>query len=110
MEASSAINIDGYERAASSNFRLSRFSIFVDIVRSIPTSDRPLRILDIGGVEAYWTDKRHLIDRRTEITLINLEGGRASTEGFVFRRGNACHMPEFADNSFDVIHSNSVIE
>lgn len=110
IEVSQAIEYSGYEKAASSSFRLARFSIFLDLVSSIPGTERPLRILDIGGVEAYWSDKRHLMARPAEITLLNLDGGGPPKAGFTFCRGNACHMPEFADDSFDVIHSNSVIE
>ena len=72
--------------------------------------DRPLRILDLGGVEAYWSDKRKLIARPVEVTLVNLDDRQPAKPGFVFLQGNACHMPEFVDNSFDVVHSNSVIE
>ncbi len=110
MAISPAVEINGYERAALSSFRLARFTVFLDLINSIPTMDRPLRILDVGGVEAYWSDKRELIARPVEITLINLDGQTGAKPGFAFMRGNACHMPEFPDNSFDVIHSNSVIE
>lgn len=110
MATSPAVEMDGYEKAASSSFRLARFSIFLDLIHAIPLIDRPLRILDVGGEEAYWRDKRNLIARPVEITLLNLEGGSPATPGFAFLQGDACHMPEFADNSFDVIHSNSVIE
>jgi Methyltransferase domain len=111
MAMSPAVEISGYEKAASSNFRLARFSVFLDLINSIPVTDRPLRILDVGGVEAYWWDKRKLIARPVDITLVNLDGGQpAAKPGFAFLQGNACHLPEFADNSFDVIHSNSVIE
>ncbi|MGY4326437.1 hypothetical protein ACVWWG_000851 [Bradyrhizobium sp. LB7.2] len=111
MATSPAIEIGGYERAASSSFRLARFSIFLDLINSIPTMGRALRILDVGGVESYWKDKRKLIGRPVEITLVNLDDAQpAAQPGFIFLHGNACHMPEFANNSFDVIHSNSVIE
>jgi hypothetical protein len=110
MASSPAVEIGGYEKAASSNFRLARFSLFVDLINSIPVMERPLRILDVGGVEAYWNDKRKLIDRPLEITLINLDRESITKPEFVSLRGNACHMPEFPDNSFDVVHSNSVIE
>jgi Methyltransferase domain len=111
MAISPAIDVDGYEKAASSSFRQTRFSIFLDLLNSILVMDRPLRILDVGGVEAYWRDKRKLIVRPVELTLINLDVRQPEAKpGFVFLQGNACSMPEFADNSFDVIHSNSVIE
>jgi len=101
---------DGYERAATSKFRLARFGLFLDVINSIPVTDRPLRILDVGGVESYWQDKRSLISRPTEITLANLDDRTATRPGFVSLRANACNMREFADSSFDVVHSNSVIE
>ncbi|WP_225187533.1 methyltransferase domain-containing protein [Bradyrhizobium sp. IC3195] len=110
MVRSTAAEIGGYEKAASSSFRLARFSLFVDLVASIPKIDRPLRILDVGGVEVYWKDKRHLIPRHIEITSVNLTSEPFVKPGFISLRANACHMPEFADNSFDVVHSNSVIE
>lgn len=110
MTISSAPELSGYEKAARSSFRLARFSAFLNLINSIPVMDRPLRILDVGGVEAYWGDKKRLIGRPVEITLVNLDGKQPVNPGFVFLRGNACHMPEFPDNSFDVIHSNSVIE
>jgi hypothetical protein len=110
MVSTPAVELGGYEKAASSSFRLARFSLFIDLINSISIADRPLRILDVGGVEAYWNDKRRLIGRPVEITSINLDGELISKPGFVSVRGNACHMPQFPDNSFDVIHSNSVIE
>src|SRR5258707_15492573 len=109
MATSPVVEIGGYERAAASSFRLARFSVFLDLINSIPMMDRPLRILDVGGVEAYWRDKRELIARPVEITLFNLDGGNSQpSQDLLFMQGNACQMPEFANNSFDVIHSNSV--
>ncbi len=110
MAISPASELEGYERAARTSFRLARFSVFLDLINSIPIKNRALRILDVGGVEAYWLDKKQLITRPVEITVINLDSPQTSKTGFIFQRGNACHMPEFADNSFDVVHSNSVIE
>src|ERR1043166_7832528 len=81
--------IDGYEAVASSSFMLALFSVFLDLISSIPLMDRPLRILDVGGVEAYWSDKRKLIARPTEITLVNLDREPPSTKpGFVYLKGN----------------------
>jgi hypothetical protein len=76
----------------------------------MPSTERPLRILDVGGVEAYWYDKINLIARPVEITTLNIDAPKAVREGFVSVEGDACHMPQFADQSFDVVHSNSVIE
>lgn len=110
MANSTTVEVSGYEKAAASSFRLARFALFVDLINKIPSMNRPLRILDVGGVESYWNDKRGLISRPVEITLINLDCEPATGPIFRSIRGNGCHMPELADNSFDVVHSNSVIE
>jgi len=69
-------------------------------------------ILDLGGTETYWNifDDRFLRDRNCRITLLN----RNKTElrnPAVFKAvvGDACAV-DAADNSFDIVHSNSVIE
>ena len=102
--------VSGEALTVNSGFRLKRFATFLDVIGSIPSSSRPLRILDVGGVEAYWDDKHDLIDRPFEVTLLNTGPVPASRRGFTSLVGNACAMPEFSSNSFDVVHSNSVIE
>ncbi|HEY6630840.1 MAG TPA: class I SAM-dependent methyltransferase [Rhizobiaceae bacterium] len=101
---------DGHDRTATSKFRLARFGLFLDVINSIPVTARPLRILDVGGLESYWADKRPLISRPTEITLVNLDVLPVTRPGFVSLRADACDMRDFSDGSFDVVHSNSVIE
>ena len=77
----------------------------------------PFRILDLGGTADYWRRvgfdwlERHDID----ITCVNA----TATEFGVSEResarlhcivGNACAMDDYLDDSFDFVHSNSVIE
>jgi hypothetical protein len=95
-------------KVGTSRFRANRFQHFLKLINTIPESSRPLRILDVGGWPEYWIDKRPLIERPHEITLLNIQ--RFTAAGFESAAGDARSMPEFADNSFDVIHSNSVIE
>jgi hypothetical protein len=99
-------------KASTTRFRMKRFPVFLNVLASIPEFDRPLRILDVGGVEAYWNDKQDLITRPIEVTLLNLPGYSTGTtrSNFFSVVGNACSMPEFESKSFDVVHSNSVIE
>src|SRR5258708_6385664 len=98
------------DKVSNSDFRLKRFSHFLDIVSHVPPLDRPLRILDIGGEEAYWSDKIDLIGRPVKITLINLWSARAARPQFEVLIGDARSLPDFHDDSFDIVHSNSVIE
>ncbi len=76
----------------------------------------PLRIIDLGGTWAYW--ERVGIDfldtHNIEITCINYTESELRAHG-THRRlkaevGDARNLPKFADNSFDMVHSNSVIE
>jgi len=98
------------DKISNSTFRLKRFSHFTDLVRNMNHAGRPLRILDVGGEEAYWIDKIDLIQRPVEITLVNLWQVKTSNPNFISLAGDARSMKSFSDNSFDVVHSNSVIE
>lgn len=78
------------------SFRLARFAHFQRLINRI--NKKEIRVLDVGGTEAYWRDKLPLISQKLEITIANLPNFDARS------------MPQFADNSFDIVHSNSVIE
>lgn len=69
------------------------------------------RIIDLGGSAAFWAD----IDQTLDITVVNLPGELSRTNvppqhRFTFVEGDACNLPRFADNQFDIAFSNSVIE
>ncbi|HLK17471.1 MAG TPA: methyltransferase domain-containing protein [Bryobacteraceae bacterium] len=64
------------------------------------------RILDVGGTPANWM----LTDVRPRVTLLNMPRGQERDEsGFTFVSGDGCQLP-FADQSFEIVFSNSVIE
>lgn len=92
-------------------FRQARFAIFLALADRAAAPGRPMRILDIGGTKNYWEALAPLWqDRDFDITIINL-GTPAHDDGaYHIRPGNACAMPEYGDNMFDIVHSNSVIE
>jgi SAM-dependent methyltransferase len=62
----------------------------------------PVRILDVGGEKVFWDTLS--LPARFDVTLLNAEPQPGSLTG------DARHMPQFADRSFDVVISNSVIE
>jgi len=95
---------------SNNKFRLMRFYHFLDLIKDIRPVGRALKVLDIGGEQQYWADKVELVAQPIEITLVNLWPQNELRPGFVSAIGDACSMIEFADNSFDVVHSNSVIE
>jgi hypothetical protein len=92
-------------------FRQARFATFLDLADRVAAPGKPLRILDVGGTQSYWEALGDLwAGRDWEITLVNLGGETRDDGPYRHRPGNACAMPEYADNSFDLVHSNSVIE
>lgn len=91
-------------------FRRARFQHFVKLIESFPSTDSPLRILDVGGTESYWFDKLPMISRSAVISLLNIRDTGASLPNFIALKGDARSMRQFANNSFDIVHSNSVIE
>jgi hypothetical protein len=103
-------------RAASSRiangFRAKRLQTFIHLVDDV-LSARPgaCRIIDLGGSKTYWTDLQDVWQKRNiEITLVNIDGANESDGRFTYVRGDARDLHSFADNSFDIAHSNSVIE
>lgn len=69
------------------------------------------RVIDLGGSAAFWAE----VDQSLDITVVNLPGGLSKTNvppqhKFTLVEGDACNLPQFADNQFDIAFSNSVIE
>ena len=102
------------EASLANRLRRKRFQLFLDLLERVP---RPLKILDIGGTEHFWHQMQFADQAGVEIVVLNHDAGElaemTSPSGkTVFQRviGDACAMPEFADNEFDVIFSNSVLE
>lgn len=95
----------------TNSFRRRRTEMFLKVVDRILEAKGEAHILDVGGTIGYWRTLEPLLgDRKLTFTLVNL-GAEPRDEGpYRLRAGDACAMPEFADNSFDVVHSNSVIE
>lgn len=91
----------------STQFRRKRFHFFLSLINQLP---RPLHILDIGGTEAYWNMMR-FDDPQVHITLLNLNTQTiANAERFTSIAGDATQLMGFADQSVDLVYSNSVIE
>lgn len=105
------------QRSLSSRFRARRDILLRDfIVRRRSEVDGLFRIIDIGGTADYW--RRVGFDfieaNNLHITCVNVEAKEFGesvpiVSRFDFQQGDARELP-FADNSFDFVHSNSVIE
>jgi hypothetical protein len=95
----------------ANNFRRRRLSRFLAIVDEVVAAKGNCRILDVGGRLAYWQALEPLWrDRPCHITLVNLATEPTPDARFSSLAGDARDLTQFGDLSFDLVHSNSVIE
>ncbi len=71
---------------------------------------KPVRVLDVGGTQAFWTSMGLVDPSEVQVTLLNLEQVPVQHENFTSVAGDARNMPQYADREFDVVFSNSCIE
>lgn len=92
----------------AAKMRRKRARLFTNLLTAFP---EPVRILDVGGTLAFWKLNAVELPKLCDITIINLT--EIPSEGLPHIRsvvGDARRMAMFADESFDVAFSNSVIE
>ena len=102
-----------YEDSTSLPFRLrqKRFANVALIIDGILRERGACRILDVGGEELYWNiAKEYIAKRNIHITLVNLTAEPVSNAQFSSQVGDATKLDHLSDMSFDLVHSNSVIE
>ena len=97
-----------------SRMRAKRLAPLIGLITRIHAEKGAVRILDVGGRELYWKalPAGFLEGHNVKITILNLPCDLAGQESAVFTYavGDACDMGGYPDNSFDIVHSNSVIE
>jgi hypothetical protein len=91
----------------ATHMRRARFALFLSLLRKL---EGPVRVLDIGGTQAFWNLMAEGEDLDAEITLLNLRHQPVTSSAFTSATGDARSIPQYADKSFDVVFSNSVIE
>lgn len=97
------------------SYRQKRFQVFENLVKPIIAKNGHARILDVGGTRAYWDIASDELKKNISVVLLNFDealGDPREDDNFnvEYHQGDGCNMPEFADGSFDIVHSNSVIE
>ncbi len=101
----------GGEHVNENRFRRKRFALFRNLLLRHFAGRERIRVADIGGAQRYWQALRPLWeDLPLEITIINIGAQPFDDPPYHVRDGDACNLSAHADNSFDVVHSNSVIE
>ncbi len=87
--------------------RQRRFALFERLLASLP---EPRRILDVGGTPGFWEARGYGSRTGTEIVLFNLVAFETTHGNMTSLVGDAADLSRFADGSFEVVFSNSVIE
>jgi hypothetical protein len=96
---------------AGRGFRKRRFAWLLPLLDHVLATKGTCRVIDIGGEPDYWTNLQGMLtERRVEVTLLNLALSRISDARFTSVLGDARDLRQYADMSFDLVHSNSVIE
>lgn len=90
----------------ASQLRRRRFAFFESLTQSLA---RPFRLLDVGGTPSFWEMMEfEAVD--CEIVVLNIRALPVEKPNITSVAGDARAMDEYADSSFDVVFSNSVIE
>ena len=96
---------------ADNQFREARFRIFRELIEQVLSKQNYCRILDIGGSAEYWSRYGKTFDwNRVSVCSVNVNATPTNLPGFEAMVGDARRLTQFADLSFDIVHSNSVIE
>jgi len=91
--------------------RKKRFKRIEAMVRTIIDEKGSCRIADLGGTAYYWEIAGpEFHELPVEIHLFNLTATTVPSDRFVSHLGNVCELGDLDDRSFDLVHSNSVIE
>ena len=101
------------QKAYTSSFRLKRFAMVKSIIDSIIARKGSCRIIDVGGEFNYWKQYLDQLEGLPiEVVIGNIDDRSVpfSDPRFTGCYANACDLSFAADESFDLAHSNSVIE
>lgn len=93
-----------------SKFRSKRFEVFEQLFHKAFKGTENITILDLGGTEEFWKDKRLIHDPKVTITLLNLDKEPVINPKLKSLAGDATDLSSFGDQSYDLVFSNSVIE
>jgi hypothetical protein len=88
--------------AARKRYRQKRMLFFQELAARVR---KPAQILDVGGTVEFWKGQ---VPPGMSVTVVNLFE-QAGAEGIRTLVGDGCNLQQFAENSFDITFSNSVL-
>lgn len=108
---SEVAEVTRYRSDAQNPFRTQRFKAVRQIIRAHLENAAECSVLDLGGTPEYWRLLASDFDwARVKLTIVNLREAPSDGPFADVQVGDARSLPQFSDQSFDVVHSNSVIE
>jgi hypothetical protein len=100
--------LESVRRALQRRFRKRRSEHLRQLLAAVP---KPYSILDVGGAQQFWEQAGIVCgEPGVETVVLNVELANVTAPGMRAVVGSATAMPEFADDQFDLVFSNSVIE
>ncbi|MFO1173122.1 MAG: class I SAM-dependent methyltransferase [Hyphomicrobiaceae bacterium] len=108
-----AVPADPYAQPTSLpyRFRAHRFATVKASIDATLAEKGRCRILDVGGTERYWDIAGDLLRHPgVEVDLVNIEAMPVTRSAFRSFAGDAADLSGLDDMSYDLVHSNSVIE
>jgi len=91
----------------ASRMRRKRFALFRGLIERLPHGSS---VLDVGGTPQFWEGEALVMTGAIRVTIVNLESYVSTNPTIKQLACDARNMHMFADNLFDAVFSNSVIE
>jgi hypothetical protein len=101
------LDSQGRPDSLANKMRKKRFVLFKSLVEGLP---HPIKILDAGGTQAFWSMMEMTDEKDVQIVLFNITEVPSTCKNFSSVVGDATDAHQFPDKAFDVVFSNSVIE
>ena len=116
MNIAHALASDISPRSLGSRFRRKRAGHLRQIIDSCYEKTGGCSIIDVGGREKYWRNiigNEFLRSRNCHVTLVNTKRPKRINNQdslYEYVQGDGCNLADVPTSSFDIAHSNSVIE
>ena len=102
------------QKSIGSKLRARRIVPLKEMIEESFHENGSVSIIDVGGTESYWgiLPRQYIDEYKVTITIANLPGITMQTDHGPFRfiEADGCDLSEFRDFSFNIAHSNSVLE
>lgn len=102
------------DKSIGYKLRAKRIVPLLNLIKEVSQEYGNVDIIDIGGTKQYWNiiPMQYLQENKVSITLVNLPGTNVPEDDdmFKFVQADGADLSLFADNSFHIAHSNSVLE